>query len=202
MIDHNLKLIFIEIPKTATHTIVKKFTNDSEPCGWNHDYMLYKQHLSISELLKYDYITKKQYQEYFKFTFTRNPFERAVSEYFYRCRIHKEYKSYFPTFSDFILQKLQNTQRQQSIKQHLLPNYHFIYMNNICEMDFIGRFENLENDYEKLCELLNKSKSKLKVRNSTEHKHYSYYYTTEVKEILTEKYDLDIKHLNYSFDYE
>jgi hypothetical protein len=199
VIDHNLKIVFVEIPKTATQTITKEFTDQRNPIGWSKAHMLYRQHYSISQLLEYDYLSTKQFDDYFKFSFIRNPFERAVSEYFYRCKIHKNYENEHPTFDHFIAQDLEYTQRQQSIHQHLLPNYDFIYMNDVCKMNFVGRYENLQNDYDTLCDMINKPKSKLKIKNSTYHNHYSEYYSEQTKKLLVSKYANDIQYLDYTF---
>ncbi len=68
------------------------------------------------------------------------------------------------------------------------------------EIDFIGRFENLEEDFQYICEKIGLSNIKLPHENITRHKHYTKYYNNETREIVAEIYAKDIKNFGYNFD--
>ena len=67
------------------------------------------------------------------------------------------------------------------------------------EIDFIGRFENLEEDFHYICEKIGLSNIKLPHENITRHKHYIKYYDDETRGIVAEIYVKDIKFFNYKF---
>jgi chondroitin 4-sulfotransferase 11 len=74
---------------------------------------------------------------------------------------------------------------------------YFLPIDNI---NFIGRFENLTSDFEKL-------KNKLQLKTNIKHHHkttfrkkYTEYYNTNTYDLVTELYADDIKKFNYSYD--
>lgn len=197
MINHKYKLIFIHIPRTGGTSIEKAL------CGkdWFNIHAPSK-HLNAYSAKK---IYSEYWDKYFKFTFVRNPWDRMVSmlKYgnFYGVGMSsdkicmKNYLTYFESieydkrffnlkqFEDF--QKLDNS----------------VYRNIIGEeMDFIGRFENLQEDYNEICKQCNIKENKLPLmENSPERLHYREYYDQENKNLVAEKYKLDIKMFNYEF---
>ena len=50
--------------------------------------------------------------------------------------------------------------------------------------DFIGRFENLNEDFAEVCRRTRLPEIKLESHNTTKHKHYTEYYTEETKQIV------------------
>jgi hypothetical protein len=98
-------------------------------------------HMTAAEIKAYLGDTK--WNKYFKFTFERNPFERIVSFYFWRIKdlVDK------PSFKQFV-EAMYNEDKIFLRNNNLLgfSNLHF-YMeeNRIC-VDFIGRYEQMNND--------------------------------------------------------
>jgi len=66
-------------------------------------------------------------------------------------------------------------------------------------MNYIGRFENLDQDFKNICKKINLPKIELKHQNKTTHKHYCECYDEESIEIIKKKFEEDIKVFNYEF---
>ena len=66
-------------------------------------------------------------------------------------------------------------------------------------VDFIGKFENLESDYDYICEKLNIKDHKLPHKNKSKRKNYREYYNDSTKQIIADWYKKDIDYFNYKF---
>lgn len=153
MISHKHKCIFIHIPKTAGQSIETSFLNDLNLNWKNRRPLLLMHnsepsigpaslaHLLAKEYVKYHYISEELFNDYYKFTFVRNPYSRAYS--FYKYLKFSDSMS----FDNFILKKFK---RLFLKRKFLRPQYDFIYSNGKCLVDFIGRFENLEHDFKQI----------------------------------------------------
>ena len=65
--------------------------------------------------------------------------------------------------------------------------------------DFIGLFENLDDDFAAISRRMGISRS-LPTTNKSAHRHYSEYYSDETREIVAHTYRRDIELLGYTFD--
>ena len=196
MIDHKQRVIFIHIPKTGGQSIEKALNiphpHQSKYNGLKHGTPNFAQH-------------SKHWDKYFKFTWVRNPWDRIVSHYFYDLKILKEKtwridgvrakvkKFGKGGFKDFI--------KSGAFKFKFLNGYspQFAWMSKGKQYDFIGKFENFEKDFEKLCGILQFKDIVLPHVNETRHTHYSEYYDNEAKEIAGDYYAKDIKYFGYEF---
>ena len=116
-------------------------------------------------------------------------------------KIEKNYKlSETPEFTDFV--------RRRIIKDAIQKNIHFhTQVSAICllknkpSVDFIGYFENIENDFSIIQDRL-KIKTSLKKLNVTPAKKQDYqsYYTEETKQIVSNVYADDINTFGYTFE--
>jgi chondroitin 4-sulfotransferase 11 len=144
-------------------------------------------------------VDKNFHPKIFLFTFVRNPYDRIVSSYFYlknggrmQCDIDDRdefIKDY--TFEEFIKNNLLYASENQI---HFRPQHYWI-PNGV---DYIGKFENLENDFFKIIDLLNIEKKPLKKLNTSEHYHYDEYYTQDLKDIIYDIYKYDFIKFNYN----
>lgn len=198
MIDHEQMFVFVQIPKTGGTSIADLLSHNPMPRGWDVVAKKYRQHFTIPELIENKCLTIEQSDFYFKFAFVRNPWDRLVSEYMYRKRVHSG-KAFHISLKEMLITKWTTRQRHLSIKQHIRPQYEYVYDNDVQCVDFVGRFENLQEDFNIICDKIGIPRQQLPHKNITEHKHYTEYYDEETKSIVAKKYRKDIEYFGYEF---
>jgi hypothetical protein len=142
-------------------------------------------------------VTSHQYNSYFKFTFVRNPWARAWSWYKNVIRDDIHLKSYGISkdmlFAEFI--------QHFSGKGPLRPQTYWLKdFNGNVHLDFIGRFENLHEDFQKACEAMQISNIKLSHHLKGSNEDYRDNYDEDTKRFIGAKYKEEIEMFGYSFD--
>ena len=214
MLCKDLQCVFVHIPKVAGQSIEGFF---STLLGVNREMLLLQDnrdpqlgpeqlsHLTAAEYVKFGHMTPEEFRSYYKFSFVRNPWKRLASEYIWRRYIDKF------QFKDFVFKNFPNPDDYCDAYRHVLPQYDFLYdsQGNLL-VDFVGKFENLQADFNLVCQKLGIEETKLPHRNSNkqnkilkgykqEYKPYLEYYDEETKEFVAEIYKNDIKTFGYSF---
>lgn len=143
----------------------------------------------------------KEYKDYFKFAFVRNPWARIVSCYCQKVEDKTSaWKHYygecfdkgFDYFVDFVAKKdLTTADRHIRLQTSLIP---------VHDVDFIGRLENFEEDFKYVLSVLKLHHCKIPKKNSSSHAHYSRYYNERTKAIIAEIYKSDIETFGYQFE--
>ena len=189
--DH--KCIFIHIPKSAGSTIHSILKNKS--CTVTSD------HKTMYDLS----LRRSTIKQCFKFTFVRNPWDRFVSTYFYFKKYGRD--NLGDMMTGYIVNSF-NSFRDFAINFPNIPNQLFRYphfneqvswMQGQPPFDFIGRFENLQDDFNTVCNKLSIPVQKIPRLNPSRHGHYTKYYDNETREIVAERYAKDIEHFGYKF---
>ena len=199
MISHKHKFIFIHIPKTAGTSVEEALRDEScqlLPDEWDHARVPHAplNHLTLQELADYDILTPAQLNSYFKFCFVRNPWDRLVSEVF--CPWMSPWFKDLPV-DQRIRRACELAATPPGIANHLLPQQDFVTADNL-QMDFIGRFEHLDEDFGQLCRLLG-IKVTLPHRNRSLHRPYQEYYDTGTQALVHTAYQRDIDAFHYTF---
>tara|TARA_X000001036_G_scaffold440125_1_gene494669 strand:- start:7781 stop:8362 length:582 start_codon:yes stop_codon:yes gene_type:complete len=160
------------------------------------------------------------WDNYFKFSFVRNPWDRMVSmakSYpgTWHVKLDKSqkplkiseddgFKGYKHRFGYPITIE---RDRRFYKKVDLSSSRHVknaVYLNLLDEdLDFVGRFENLKEDFAYVAKAISLDNLELPHAERKGHKagglHYSEYYTDKTKEDVRDLYEKDIKYFDYEF---
>lgn len=187
IISHKHKFIFIEPKKTGTTTLrsvlTKKFTDECSAL---------KKHRH--ENIQYYSINPEILEEYYIFSCCRNPWARLVSFYFWakdlspQTRLAKELE-FLPWLEKF------------SVSDQVEPCWE-----KTCDKDGnqlaskICRMENLQEDFNEVCDSIGIQRIDLPHKLATDHDHYSSYFDERSKEIAGRIYKNDIENFGYKFE--
>ncbi len=141
-------------------------------------------------------IPKIIWRAYTKITIVRNPWDFIVS---YCC--WRTYRKFINDFHDKVSYEFLNKYSQ---KKDFIDNDRFCFDedgNPI--MDYYIRYENLQKDFDMICDKLKIPRTKLlrlkdKIRKNK--MHYSHYYDSESEEWVRNRFEHYINYFNYSFD--
>jgi hypothetical protein len=159
MLSHTNRCIFVHIPKSAGTSMIRVFSDPKKADNAEKSLMPFEPdeykfdppppHFRPYDYVKYGHITKELFDSYFKFAFVRNPWDRVVSEYKYRRHAHRR------SFKTFLFEHFPKPSWSDEYC-HVIPQYDFLHdQNGTLLVDFVGRFENLQNDFSFVCEKLN-----------------------------------------------
>lgn len=141
----------------------------------------------------------------FKFAYVRNPWDRLVSAYFYRVQggngsmeDRKRAEIYPDTFQVFCeqihrFQSLENESMFICQKDWITDGE----SNQI--IDFVGRVENIQDDFNLICDSLNRAHIELPHINQSTHKSYRDIYNETTRKLVASAYQKDIDYFKYTF---
>ena len=165
VICHELKCIFIHIPKTAgtaiEHFLRNRGINKLELIGERNGRSMH--HYLAFEIKK---LFPNFYGTYYKFSIIRNPYDRLLSEYYWRiskgigfkCNQSKD------EFLDFVEDIIKNNNYFSNIYyDHFIPQYLFLYNKKLEKIIVNHIFK-----YEDMSFIENYLKTKLKINNNFE----------------------------------
>ena len=212
------KCIFIHIPKTGGSSVHNTLIEKIKPeIGVTHAEEGHYKLITARKRLK-SHMLVPYVDDYFTFCFVRNPWDRFVSAYNYLLtggsinedpvtgmdkKDRDNFISPYKTFNDFVLMNSAGNKIYTKLlwQQHFVPQYKFILNaeNNLESVDYIGRFENLYEDFDFICKKIGIETLELKHLNNRPHASYQSYYTDKTAEIIYNTYKQDIDYFNYSF---
>ena len=188
------KCIFIHIPKAAGISVNKALFGNYVGA-----------HKSIKDYKKI--YPSRTFNSYYKFTIVRNPWDRLYSAYTFLKKggmndfdykfMLKELDT-IDSFEQFVMEWLDEQTIYSYI--HFIPQLNFLQDNEgYCPIDFIGRYENLNEDFAKIARRIN-SKTKLEHLNNTSRKiTYKDVYTKEMILKVSILYKQDIDFFKYTY---
>ena len=227
MICRDFNCLYVHVPKTGGQSIEQFFMNRLH-LDWDRDRSaLHLQsnddpalgteklaHLSAAEYVDCGHLGPEEFSGFYKFSFVRNPWSRILSEYRYRNYFH-----HF-SFRDFVLNKMPRLGWDDKYR-HVMPQYDMLYdSQGKLLVDYVGRFETLQEDFNRVCQTLGISDSELPHRNKSDKKsrdlkrtirnlvfmngenRYSSmaeFYDDETRDAVAEYYQKDIETFGYRF---
>ena len=214
VILHKYKVIYFDTPKVACSSIRYALADLLE--------IQVAPQVGIHARDSLPHVDKKtlfeEYKDYFKFSFVRNPWDRLLSCYSEKIRDEKLNNNNFSngvansigkhgvfrgsmSFEEFV--DALSTIPDRRADPHLRSQYALL-SNESGELflDFIGRFENLEEDFDKVCHLAGMPKTSLPHKNQSPMKKANYidYYTDKTKNFVSQRYAKDIEVFEYKFN--
>lgn len=134
-------------------------------------------------------INEDVWNGYFKFCFERNPWDREVSLYFFR----RGRTGFAKNFDDHL----------KTLKRRRLRNWTIYTEWNRVNVDFIGRYENLEQDFKfalQKCGIdWNGELPRAKSRFRTDKRHYREHYNDQSRDLIANIYRREIEYFGYEF---
>lgn len=155
-------------------------------------------HLSFKEIKEQRILDQEYLSNCWKFAFVRNPYSRIVSlhRHIGGNTTLEEYLQNIQLYTDLIgLYNIKGNSQSN-------PQYKWIYdkdMNLV--VDFIGRFENLQEDFDYICKQLDIEPMKIDCKNKRcSSTCYLRSHTPETIELTKKIYKKDFELLGYSYD--
>lgn len=206
IISHRHRFIFAAIPKTGTHAVRRALREhlgpeDQEQVGlfvqksMNFEPIAAIGHGHITLAQIRPFVEDEAFSSYFKFAFVRNPFDRFVSYCAFVTREDNEFARdprevmrYFVTRPPL---------------DHLLfaPQHVFVVdANGGLLADGIGRVEDMQGSYDKVCVRLGLASTPLERVNSSRRGDYRDYYDRSLIDGVAALYQRDLELFGYRFE--
>ncbi len=179
-------LLFIHVPRTGGSTIHEVFewgsamqfeqTEDIMP--WHFTAREYKE-----KIRRFDHL--------FRFAFVRNPFDRFLSTYKFKNGVPLNLEQKIDDIEMFAIRLRDQYRKKDEYTQFArcmwLSQCDFLLINGELAVDFLGRFENYEEDFIKVCKMahqripkdipkLNSSNKKIELTDRARELVYDIYY--------------------------
>jgi len=214
VIVDRFRFIYVEIPKVACTSIKYWITEllemDFDISNWE------KIHEVDFPMIK-GIDVKEKYKDYFKFCFVRNTWERLLSCWLSKIKTpdyddginwRQGVENNFWRYGDMFRSEMSFDDFINSVSQisdedadaHFRSQYTFIYDeegNSI--VDFIGRFENINNDFKKVCDIINCKNTALAHLYNQRHDHYRKYYNSYTAKSIAKRYEEDIDIFKFTY---
>ena len=153
-----------------------------------HPSVGYYEHMPASRIRTY--AGEEVWSRYFKFSFERNPWDRQVSWYHYKTK--SKAAEARPSFEAFNRDK----------RRAFVENWSLYTEDDQVMLDFVGRYESLEEDFAKVLQAIGLAGQVALPRENvsrTRRGSYRDVYTASTKALVAEWYAPEISHFGYTF---
>jgi hypothetical protein len=222
--ENNMKILYTRLPKNASTSIQsiltdkgfdyiedKKVPNNNiiiEPLR-----LIRNKTISSSSLdgnLYKEYSKILNMDEYYKISFVRNPWDRAVSSWEFLMRHpHKPNQKASDVsrkhgeidFENFLLLLKKEGFKNLSDrdKWHIAPQFEYLSLNGELMYDFIGKYENLHNDIKEGFKSINLNENDVPHLMKSNHTSYKDYYNDNCINLVGELFKSDIDNFGYNY---
>jgi len=157
-------------------------------------------HMTAAECI--EVLGRERWNSIFSFAFVRNPWDKVVSHYHHRVATNQTGLGERQLdFNDWVrLSYGENDPRYYDKPVMFMPQVDWLTDSRGEQVvNYIGRFESLQPDFDEICTLLElPSKPLLHVRKSVR-SYYKDYYTPQTRGIIAEWFAKDIEKFGYTF---
>ena len=216
LISHKYKFLFVHIAKTGGTSVRATL----ERYRWRDPLYLPQfvcsriSHLTghrigakiprhAKVICAYEMLPREVFDGLFKFAFVRNPWDLQVSSFHHIRRERPHLLAGHDEFESFLRYKLDPARPYQfhidtSIE---LQSDYLIDLHGRVLVDFIGRYENLADDFQQVCRRIGVPAPQLAHRRQAKDRAgYQSYYTDATRALVAERFAPDIEMFGYCFD--
>jgi hypothetical protein len=207
LISDSQEFIFVRVRKTASQSMwaaLKPFVLPRPDSRWarfksraglERDYrrFRFRAHEEITTAQKL--LPAERFERYFKFAIVRNPWRRLVSEYEFILKypVHGRHRrvSRLEGFGEFV--------------EMQIPRRDAYQLKQLCDrdgrllMDFVGKLETLDEDWQTICERIGIPHVALPRKNVSVERPYTDYYTPELRDLVARHWAREIEQFGYEF---
>lgn len=154
--------------------------------------------IAAKEMLPHEIFTRL-----YKFAFVRNPWDLQVSSYHHLKRERPHLVAHVKDFADFVRYKLDP---ERVYEYHLdtsieMQSDYLKDLSGKIVVDFIGRYERLQDDFDQVCERLRVRKKTLPhKRQAKDRDDYRRYYDDITADLVAKRFRPDIEAFQYRFE--
>jgi hypothetical protein len=203
MISHQLRCIFVHIPKTAGNSVNRAFNIE------------WQDHKDLARYAAE--LPPETFESYYKFAIVRNPWERILSDYNYQLKKSRpEASKLFVRretggrrhFREWLETALADPKRYPPAAwggdvspgiHRWSPQVDWITVGGRIAVDRVLRMEHLPEDFFAVCSALGLPQTRLPHRNRRFHWPYRWYYDDEARRLVEDYYQGDIEAFGYRF---
>lgn len=175
------------------------------------------------------------FDDYFSFSFTRNPWNWNVSLYFYQrtAETHRNHafvrnlsgfeefielrtdarRDVVRRFYDYVIERpdhdrhefIASFQNFQAFWEHRRREGRQLQKDFVADeagrviVDFVGKMERFEKDFDEVCRRIQIPTPELPRRNVTDHRHYREYYSDRSRSLVADHFAEDVRTFDYDF---
>jgi hypothetical protein len=192
MISHEHECIFIPQRKCASSSICVAFNMRWSPCAKDCP----DWHFGDNGVNSHQILTGPPY---FRFSIVRNPYDRFISGWKFCEKSGSPPRSLLEWLSDM------PTPRRPGFFEydHIARPQHVILLrpNGSIGVDYLMRYENLQDDFDRVCDLVGKTRLVLPHVHRGDRQPYRHYFDAcpEARRLLEQHFQRDLELFNYSY---
>ena len=211
IVSHRHRFIFIAVPRTGSHAVRTALQPFLGPEDWQQEWLRtgVRSPLPALRRMRHGHISLRQarphlpdavWRTYFKFAFTRNPYDRYVSACAMVNQRNPRYAGNETAVMKRTILSLRGAVGAADFKSlMLLRPQAGLLMDEAKQVgvDFIGRYEDLQGSFAEVCRRIGIPERRLAVVNAITHKPWKDYYDDELRRLVTGFYRRDFQMLDY-----
>lgn len=204
LLSYRNKFLFVHVYKAAGTSIAKTLRTSAlnlfelleykitDKLNLDNPYCPLPDHPKAKQIR--NKIGYQKYDNLFKFAFVRNPWDLQVSLYKFMVQNVNHFQHDIiktMSFNEYVDWRItQNNDLQQDF---------ITDENGNVIVDFVGKFENLESDFEKVCQNININAKLPHLNSSSRQGSYKDYYDDRTKDLIYDCFKADVELFDYSF---